>query len=342
MRTRVKATVFLAILVIVAAAGWVWFAIDREPQPSFGGESLSVWVRRCADANTLAEEREAAAAIAAMGEPAQRLLASWLRNEYSPGRYQARKLLPLAENSLLQRIFPWASAAEARAELAMIAFAALGPSASNTAPRLVALLADPRAPLSARRAQYALSQIGEPALDPLLHLLTDSQATNRDLALATIAELKLNRSAIARAWPVLTNCASDPDLDVADAALYALGCVAADPDAAVPVLLARLDEPRPRLRARAITALEHYADTSHGNRIIQAVQPLLGDPSEDAREAATNLLQELRARRRRNRSSRTRLRASTTTKGGTGFPRSGRWQSAANSSYGPPRSAPQW
>lgn len=288
MRLRTKIIGFCCFL---ALAVWAGFVIGHDSQPGFGGKPLIDWARRCAEANTPGEEREAAAAITAMGNPAQHLLSSWLRDEYFPRRYKVRRFFSFAESALLQRAFPWGSAAEERAEWALSAFRVLGESASNCVPDLVALLADPQAPLSARRAGYALSQIGEPALDPLLHLLADTRATNRDLALAAIAELKLEQPAIARAWPTLKNCTTNLDSDIADSALYVLGRWDLEPEVAVPVLLASLIEARARLRIRALGSLEHYACSAQSNRIAEAVQPLLGDLSADTREAATNLLQ---------------------------------------------------
>jgi hypothetical protein len=304
MRARTKTIISLAAL---ALAVWAWFTIGRDSQPSFAGEPLVVWARRCAEADTPAEEREAAAAIAAMGWPAQHLLTGWLHDEYFPQRHKVRRFFSFAESALLQRVFPWGAAAEERAELALGAFHVLGASASNCVPELVTLLADPHAPLSARRAGFALSQIGEPALDPLLHLLADDRATNRDLALAAIAQLNLGRTAIARAWLSLKNFPANSDPDIADAALYALGRLDIDPDVAVPALLASLSEPRARLRERAIGSLEHYANSSYSNRIAEAVQPLLGDSSTDTREAAMNLLQSVRPRRRLRNRARSRF-----------------------------------
>jgi hypothetical protein len=293
VRKRKNVVIPLAVLAFAAAVTAAWFAGSRRAQPTFAGEPLSTWISRYLGQDNPREKERAAAAIRAMGDTAGAQLVDWMHYESTPTKEKLEQFLNRGPVSLRQWIPFSPSKADMRADQAAAVFPLLGPAATNAIPQLLTLLTDSHAIQSARRAMRVLSGMNEPALAPLLSLLADSRVPNRDLAVFAIAGMQLDQRAAAQALPLLLKSATDPDTPVAEVALFALGELDVDPDAAVPVLLSKAADPSPELRSRATSSLAKYAATPQHDAIARALPILLSDPDQDTREAATNLLAEI-------------------------------------------------
>jgi len=292
VRERRNVLTSLAALAFAAAVTAAWFAGSRRAQPTFAGEPLSTWISRYWAPGDPREKQDAAAAIRAMGETAGPELVRWMRYESTPAKQKVEHLLNRVPVPFRKWIPFVTSEAELRAETAAGAFRVLGPAATNAIPQLLTLLMDTRTPESGRRAMRVLSEIGEPALRPVLGVVADTRTPppTRHMAVFAIAGMELDRRAADRALPVLLQCAGAPDAWVAEVALFALGELDVDPDAAVPVLLAKVHDPHPELRWRAASSLAKYANTAYKEAIARALPIPLSDPDQGTREAATNLL----------------------------------------------------
>ncbi len=278
--------IILAIFLMVASALVV--LLLPEHGPTWKGAPLEVWLERYWAGGSW-EGEDPTAAIRAMGQPAVAQLTEWLRYEPAPVREKLQDLLASVK-IIRVRGTP---AAEMRADKALGLFRALGPAASNAVPRLLTMLTDTKAPWTARQAMWALSAIGEPALDPLLRLLADKRTPNRDMVVVAIADMKLDRRAAAHALPLLTDCTIEPDPMVVEPAILAFGSLDFPPETAAPALLSKLDDPHPEVRFRAVSCLAKYAVGTHKEKVERALRRLLSDPDQETREAATNALAQI-------------------------------------------------
>ncbi|HYG35823.1 MAG TPA: hypothetical protein VEC99_13615 [Clostridia bacterium] len=116
-----------------------------------------------------------------------------------------------------------------RAALACVGFEVLGPKANAAIPRLKKLAQQTVRPRSADRAAWALSRIGPDGLSASFSLLSDSNCPSRPaiaMALAHLSQsLDFDKTNLAPAIPLLTQCATSSDPDLTNAAAYALRAI---------------------------------------------------------------------------------------------------------------------
>lgn len=286
-----KKRILLAVaLVGVLVAAFV--AIGPSRQPSFEGATLRRWLTRYAEGQMKdpesADTQQAVRAIRGIGDAGLPLLVKWMRYEETPWR---NRLLQWAEQ-LPSTPGNWIATQVAepivRADLAGRAFYALGEQGSNAIPALLRLLTNGTAQTS-MRATSALHAIGRPAVPPLLGLLADTRAPNRDLAVYALCDMTQIASEAKRATPVLLQCANDPDFNVAYNSLLALGTLDLDADAVVPVLTAKLKSADPDIVCRAVFSLAKYAERARP--AVSQLTLLLTNQNPAIRGATTNTLQ---------------------------------------------------
>jgi HEAT repeat protein len=176
----------------------------------------------------------------------------------------------------------------------------IGPAAEPAAPRLIALAAASKPPLS-YRCRDALAAIGGTTTFPLLERLANDPAA-RGWAPEVLWELG------AEAVPAVMSALRGGDAGLELAAVEALGCVGAtDAEAAVPALVARLSHEKGGVRRAAAIALGRIG--APAKPALSALSELASDPKRraqrDAVRAMTRIASDL-ARDRNPRRGRSR------------------------------------
>jgi len=179
MRNRLNCLLLLAAFVALLAV--LVSALFWESEPTFEKKTLSQWLGKYAVhgsgffMDAASGSREADEAIRQIGTNALPYLVHWLRYEKPPWKSR----LQGAIGSIFGRHRPnWTvvDGKEVKAARAMRAFIALGPRADGALRELEALLNDPNALVSAKRAALVLPHIGDAGLAPVLVFLTNQHA----------------------------------------------------------------------------------------------------------------------------------------------------------------------
>src|SRR5260370_3212437 len=213
MRRRGVVLVVVGCLVLPSVVVVVW---PREREPRYNGRTLSEWISRYYlngsknnyEAKQSAAE-EADAAVRQIGTNALDWLVKWISYDPPSWKLRVRVLLsklPACISSFLSE------GAESRAVYAMLSFGVLQEAASPAVPDLMKLVGDTNTPASVvSRAANALSFIGQPALDPELAFLADTNRPNRRYLTTGMANMRRPSAAPATAVPILIRCLDDPD-----------------------------------------------------------------------------------------------------------------------------------
>lgn len=161
---------------------------------------------------------------------------------------------------------------------AMHALAAIGSEASEAAPRLLAIVADPSEhelhQLNALETVVAIGNIPASEVPVILRVLRTK--TDIDFREAAIDAVAIIGPAAAAAIPDLTAALRDQDPFVRIAAARALGAIGPAARSAIPALVLALYDPIPAMRMRAAESLAKF-----GHAAEPAVEALIGLLSPD-------------------------------------------------------------
>jgi hypothetical protein len=202
---------------------------------------------------------------------------------------------------------------EARAEATIWAFKALGTESRPFVPELFELAHSSKNPAVTRRAEAALDNLGSDALLPLLAAISSgkikhragaiswlttmrSPGMNAGLGMPLLSRLQVPRPSLAGtnaslAVPVLLRCIEDKDVEVATAAIRALGVLHCEAGIVVPALARRLEDPRTSVRVQAAVSLSYFHEQALP--AVPALRRALLDADDMVRYQATNSLQNI-------------------------------------------------
>jgi HEAT repeat protein len=226
-------TKIILIACLLLALVWVWVAF-QESEPSYKGRTLSFWLTQYRPNDMriipVADAREAAAAVKAIGTDALPVLVEWLR--YEPGA--VRKWTLNAAVRLPAKMFRSAfvqdhliaTTPDLRADQAVRGFEILGPAAAPAIPDLVRLVNTPNADFSAARSLYALGYIGPAALPELTKMIQDPHQPHRTRAIEMIGYMREWDFDVSSMNSVLLRCLTDTNRFVQMAATNALLTIA--------------------------------------------------------------------------------------------------------------------
>ena len=282
-RKLLLALAFLAAGTFLAV--WLW----PSSEPSYQGKTLSQWLKEiCGTRPGKQPNFMAVDAIRTIGTNGIPHLFKML--SYKPSRLRVR--IDTTANWLLRDYLGWrkeyfSDPAYLRWDRAMCGFIALGPSASNAIPRLIAFLDDPYV---GGKAVYCLTSIGATAVPALAEVLTNGTLRARQQVARHMSELGTNART---ALPALVMCMRDSDSDVRHGATVALARLQLEPRIAVPALTDALNDSDDNVRYDALQGLGMFGP--HATGAAPAVVRLLGDPVPSVRTEATNTLQILTA-----------------------------------------------
>jgi hypothetical protein len=291
MRNRKKG-IFIALSIAAVVGLLAFFAGDREPR--YNGRSLStwyvLWVKAGEEEDDHADARktEAAYAIRQIGTNAIPILLKRLRTQYSQGlRFYLWRTLPARVTDL--RVVSFLLAGPRRAEPTST-FVILGPTAAPAVTELATLFRATNNPDLARSAAYCLAAIGPDGLPPLLAALADPTTPSCGYAVYWLGmESPFNFGTnIARAVPLLAQCTTAADPDLAKAATRALGRIRMEPQVAIPALTNCLNSTNTLIRCEGLHSLARF-----GNQCIPLLERGYLDSDESVRRTATNCLHAL-------------------------------------------------
>lgn len=275
----------------------LWAVLRPAKEPKYAGHSLTYWVIAYGAPQSIpraaSQKERAADAIQQIGTNAIPFLLQWICYNPSPGSGEPNPQL----NRVLRRISDWLgtekswelrNAARERADAAPLAFATLGPRASNAIPRLALLFRGPLEAPGAYPAGKALALIPDLGVTVLAAALTNQAALIRARAACTLYYSGTNAQPLT---PTLTKLINDPDDAVCQCAADTLMSIGPDPDVVLPTLINALQQTNPVRRVIAAHALRTL-----GAGARPAVTPLvtmLSDSNRVAQYEAAWALQEI-------------------------------------------------
>jgi hypothetical protein len=250
--TRTKLT--LISLAVVTGGGFLLWLLSRPRDPVVRGQRLSNWLI------VLSKEREGAApynaAVEAIREAGTSGLPVMIRMLQAEDSKLGQGAAALLRNQHIVHV-KWAMGWDLRLA-ALRGLKLLGPEAESAAPRLGELMCVTNFTME---ATLALLQMGRPALSEFRNALTNKEPMVRNWAAIGIRQLH-NEQAVEwgkkpddAAWdkqlvqPLLL---MSTDAAVRDTAMGALAAIIrTDPDAAVPEIAKRLEDPDRKVREEA-------------------------------------------------------------------------------------------
>lgn len=293
-----KRRIWIVAAVGVALGVWLFLVFRREPEPSYGGKTLSKWLEVYAYESADDENNGSAAkAIRTMGTNVVPYLVRWLSYDYSRnksrnGSWSWRRKLPNGVPPSL-RLWIMEDPHETKAQLAGFGFSVLGERANSAIPELTAVMSDLTATNRSLRAAMALTAIGKEAIPCLSNQLADTHCSYRKIIAAKfgISEGLATNEAII---PPLLLALNDPDPAVISFAAGSLGYIAGQDQShaarVVPALTNCLSSPTAKFgRIAAAEALGAYGPGAKS--AVPQLMQITSDSDVTLREAATNALQ---------------------------------------------------
>ena len=215
---RLRLALLLIALLMLSIALVVSLVPSREP--GYAGHTLSEWVDTYSDfSKTLPGESDDA--IRHIGTNAIPDLLKWVRYEMPAWKSKLYAVFNPILGRLKQSWKLTANRETTRANDAMRALLALGPSAERAAPDLARMLNNPKASTSATRAAAVLAKLGNVGLPPLLARLKN-QPANPGLRMALVYHVGCFGTNALGAFPIVRRFVIDPDLMVRITATNAL------------------------------------------------------------------------------------------------------------------------
>ncbi len=243
-RAWIASAVFVS-LVIVAGVQFV----RRPCEPAYAGQPLSAWLKELDDDWPRSARGPAGQAIRALGTNA---LPTLVRSLRQPDARLRTRVIEFLDEELRNRIDPPAT----RVRRAMLACYCLGPRAAGAIPELMARITRPDPDAADGFAAQVLSQIGPPAIAPLVRTLTNAESGVRIAAVVALGELRRNfRDDPAASWDsvnlALVRLSRDPFPVARGLAVELLAQLHRDPLLVIPALLERLDDSDAAVRKAA-------------------------------------------------------------------------------------------
>lgn len=252
-----KLSLFL-VCWVVAVVALSARSLSSEREPTYQGRSFTDWLDEYySDSRERTEDdtpkTEAYFAIRAIGTNALPTLLRWVEQEPSPWGEQLRLLVgklpaPVAKLGFLRNL----SLRVRRPYFWHQAFLILGPDANPDVPQLTRLMREPAAKDKGFSAALALAYIGPAGLAPLQAAAADPGARCRLNAISALGEMGTNALP---AIPLLMQCLTNANLDVARSATYALCKLRLQPELVLPALANCLQSPDPNTRIEAASWL---------------------------------------------------------------------------------------
>jgi hypothetical protein len=264
--------------------------LSRDHEPTYQGHPLSYWVSRDdVYHESSGEKREAEVAIQQIGTNGLPFLLKWMRHDRPGWRSKA---IDLARRLPTWAIANWIekSNAEILAGNSCEALSALGEHATPILPHLMALLTNGAPDSTALSASEVLARIGTNALPPLVSAIEDAGfSDHRGLVFLAIRGMHPPTTAASAAVRALVHCLSETNIP--HMAAEALGDLRADPDVAIPALIACLEtgsSGNRDLRFACVEALGQFG-TDSLNAVPVLIRCLQDRNSEVAGASATAL-----------------------------------------------------
>ena len=231
MKRRWVILVLIGCAVAAIVIGLVW---PREREPEYGGKKLSEWLAAYGSSPSnesySRQAREAGGAVRNIGSNALPCLLKWIRYERPWWRTKLRAVFYVRSRSrkdsfLLNPILN--GQAEIRADQAILGFQILGPRAGPAVSELVRMMENSNSPFASQNAMYALANIGDDVIPPLMAMLTNQVSGSRSQAARYIGVVGALRSQFhemdaSRAVPALRKALGDSDSSVREEATNAL------------------------------------------------------------------------------------------------------------------------
>ena len=301
MRKRRKV---LVLLVCVAAAFGLIAFLSRDREPRYQGRSLSQWYvlwAKTVEGEDQQANAEAASAIRQIGTNALPTLLKRLKSQYSPWRralFNIVGALPsaISESEVVSSFLRDADKVEPSST-----FVILGGQGAQAVPELTGLMFATNNPDLARSATYCLAAIGNDGLPPLLNALAKPNLPCCYYAaywLSVASHFNLGTN-IAQAVPLLAQCTTATNEQLARAAIKALSRIKAEPRLAIPALANCLKSTNSFVRRDAVLSLAGF-----GTQTIPILLTALKDHDESVCRTATNCLRFLAPEVRTNSPSR--------------------------------------
>lgn len=277
MKTGKIIAVTVAALVTVAILATL--LTKPEPEPEFGGRTLSYWViQNIADHPR--RNPEAIHALRAMGQPAVRRLTDLVEKKDSFLREQIAKhgdKLPMLNENLPSKYWD--------RYLATHALGAIGTNATSSLPALEKMSADPNKTL-ARAARSAITLVkGEPMEKLLADYLNYSDKTNSSRAFGILMELGPHAEGVI---PALLAELQSTNSRIRTRALQTLVSVGAESKSCVSVMTNLLEDGDSTIRYSAVDALANSGPLAKGATPL--VVRLLDDQDDLCRSSALMFL----------------------------------------------------
>jgi len=278
---RVRATWLLVSVCLLAGLAALMLLDRHANEPQYQGRPLSYWLLQ-AEA-TLSPDL-AQAALNEAGTNAVPHLLKWI--QYEPPRWRKK----LVHNRLGTFLRPLThTRQESLAVASCNDFPMLGTNAFAAIPKLVMLIHNTNAPLTAVWALHALGRLGTNGLLPIISAMQDPRYAFRFPAVAAIASGGQQPASLPTITPVLVQCLKDvTDLRIPEMAAMSLGNNAYAPDLSIPALTNCLASPDPILRSVAAGSLAHFA--GQATDALPILTQALADTDPRVRNAATNAI----------------------------------------------------
>jgi HEAT repeat protein len=286
-----------ALLVCVALALLALIWQSQYAEPGYQGQPLSYWVHTWRTSTPGDDsEAQAARAIRALGQKARPFLLRWLRYEQRAKPNLAQSLLPripvLASNRRL-RNWVFLDKSYERAQESIRVFAILDHSVAKAAvPTLTTYLNDSTHPITAARAAQALGEIGEEGMPPLLRALAAPHHFLAPEIVFVFLATPPHGTNAARAATLLLKFTRSQKSAIAEAAIGALGAMAADPDTTLPALTNALASEHFYIRVAAVRAIGQFA--TNAGSAVPSLLAALHDPSPTVALLASHALAAIR------------------------------------------------
>jgi hypothetical protein len=284
-----RVILFLAGLIVVVLGAILLWPGEREPE--YQRKKLSEWIRGGFSIKEgFPEGRRRIEALHAIGTNALPFLTEWMNYNTPPTYTKVDRTIEKLNRRVWNSWWAFKFKKIIRAGEAMWAFEKLGPQASPAIPGLVTLMGSTNIYV-ANAALYALDVIGKDAIPVLLGVLTNRQAyrVHPELPIAAVMRnLGTNSNLVV---PVLIECLTNKDSEVAANAAVLLGGIRGDADRVVPALANTVAATNEHVRYCAVYAIRRFGD--RGRPGVPALIHALDDPARTVRAAATNTLREI-------------------------------------------------
>jgi HEAT repeat protein len=174
------------------------------------------------------------------------------------------------------------------AQVASIAFGALGTNAAPAIPAVAQLMRDPSSsPVTVDAAASSLVEMGDKGFMEVIQFVRERGQSNRIHAIRSLASVRQNAGP---ALDVLMECLQDPDEQIAIESVKFFYIDTPEPEKRVAILVKGVADPRRSVRLASIESLRNYRWNASS---LAELTRVLQDPDASIRQAASNALFEI-------------------------------------------------